>query len=574
MSSELVKMARALLRARRPLLGAAAPQLAVLTTYWVVGAIYTFPLVARLFSAFPGGMDTFGFLWNNWWIYHAVVHLHTKPYFTDYVFAPAQLDLRFHTFGLLYGLLSIPFMPLLGSTGVLNSQSLLTTTLNGYAAFRLTDYVAKDAWVAYVCGLAIAGVPAVNFHLDVGRVSCSALWPAIFALYFGLRVLAEPSAWGGLLWGASVAASLLADQQIAIFCAGWLLVLGVDSIVRRPRDLLSGRFLRSAAIAVIVAGPFAYLLCIRPLAHGAGYTVPGAIEAQNYSVPLWAFAPVWVWRAYGSVLPVGLIAGLAMLRRMSSLWPWVLGSIAFLVLTTGPVLQVGTHGLPMPFAWLRKLPGLSQFRTPYRFQMPAALGLAVTFAIVLSTALGRVQFRVRRAVLAGCALVVAGDLVARRIVTGFSTQSMAREPLYEQIRSDPTDCLVLEIPLGVRTGTDRIGPGELFSYYQPIHRKRMINAMIARVPVDALRYYRESHSLMFLTGEEPPDGDIATDLRRRLEELDVGYVVVHPAMLEPIRLRQILGLLTAVDGLVPMPSDDGVLAFRRTSTAAERHRRD
>lgn len=83
-------------------------------------------------------------------------------------------------------------------------------------------------------------------------------------------------------------------------------------------------------------------------------------------------------------------------------------------------------------------------------------------------------------------------------------------------------------PVGVRTGTDRIGPGEALSFHQPIHRKRLINGSTSRLPLAALEYYRASPSIMFLAGEPPPPGDLAADLQRRLRELRVGYVIVHP----------------------------------------------
>jgi hypothetical protein len=55
----------------------------------------TYPLVRRLGATFQGsGTDVFGFLWNNWWIHHALTHHLAKPYLTTYIFVPFRLDLR------------------------------------------------------------------------------------------------------------------------------------------------------------------------------------------------------------------------------------------------------------------------------------------------------------------------------------------------------------------------------------------------------------------------------------------------------------------------------------------------
>ena len=83
---------------------------AAIVAYLVVGALLTFPLVRDFRVRFPSGpadQDVFLFLWNNWWFQHAVVALHSKPYLTDFIYAPFVTDLRLTSSGLLYGLLSM-----------------------------------------------------------------------------------------------------------------------------------------------------------------------------------------------------------------------------------------------------------------------------------------------------------------------------------------------------------------------------------------------------------------------------------------------------------------------------------
>jgi hypothetical protein len=538
--------------------------LAAFTAYSVVAIVLTFPLVTKFRTHFPGtsnDKDVFGFIWNNWWIYHAIADLHVKPYVTSYIFAPYPLDLRLHTFGLLYGLLSLPLMPLLGPVGVLNSQIVLTVALNGYSSFRLTHYLSGHVGLGFLSGLLIASTPAIDFHLGVGRPSCAALWPAVCVLYFGLRLLETRATTTAGALTASIVATLMADQQVTLFCAFWLLILAGHAAFTRRWALLDRRFLALVAAVVLISSIPAYALYYLPLSHSAGYNVPGAIEAENYSIPPYIFLdPIFMWGIYGIALPLTIVS-LLRIGRWPELWPWAFGTIAFVVLTMGPVLP-GTHVL-LPFSLIRKLPGLSQFRTPYRFQIPAVLGMSVTVGLALSRVVESLEARTARRIIFAVGVFIAADVLAHRLVGGFSIQTMADEPVYTEIAKDPRDCLVLEVPFGVRTGTDRIGPGEALSFYQPTHGTRLINGFAARAPLAALSYYRGSPALMMLANEAPPPGDVESDLRRRLEELRVGYVVVHPQMVGPDRLPQVLDLLSRMGQLSRVPTSGDLIVFRR-----------
>lgn len=538
-----------------------------LAAYLVVALVYTFPLVARLASYVPSppkDQDVFMFLWNNWWIHHAVTELHVKPYLTDFIAAPFTIDLRLGTLGLLYGLVSIPLFSVLGPVMVLNLQVMATATLNGYAAFRLTGYLAKDDRVGFVCGLFVAATPAINFHLGVGRPSCAALWPVILTMYLFLRLLDRPDNRTAISLGISSIAALLADQQAMMFGSFWLLILAIHAAATRRHDVLNRRFLVRLAAVMLVAAVPTYVMYVRPFLRTTGYTVPSPLEAYGYSYPvslLWT--PSMLWRAYGLVLPLALLASLALVRRAPGMAVWAFGAIVFIVLSFGPV-ATGTK-VPLLFSLVRKLPAFAQFRAPYRFQIPAAIGLAAGAAVALSWLLPKLTARSGRLVLIGMAILAAGDLVAFRAAHGFEMQTMARDPVYDLIARDARALLVLEVPVGVRTGTDRIGPGEALSFHQSVHRKRLVNGSTSRLPLAALEYYRSSPAIMFLAGETPPPGDLAADLERRMTELKVGYVVVHPSMLNRERLAAVMELLQGARGLERQEVASSLIVYRRSA---------
>jgi hypothetical protein len=538
--------------------------------------IFTYPIIAEIRTHLANDAkhhDAVCFVWNNWWIHHALVDLHVKPYFTDYLMPPIRLDLRLHPLGLLYGVLSIPLIPLLGPIGVTNVQLLLTPVLNGYAAFLLLRrWFGRDD-VAVLCGAALAVCPAIDFHLVVGRPSCAAIWPLVLSLLFLSRLIEEPRWRHCLALAGALFALLAVDQQMPIF-GGLVLSLYLATVIaKRPRVLLDRRLIGYGMVVLVLIAYPVRILYVRPFLQTPGYTIPHPSEAQSYSVPPWLLVqPAHMWRAYGSLLPLGLLAAIAIIRKERRTALGIICALVCLSLTIGPV--AGDTGIPMTFAALRRLPGLSQFRTPYRFQIPAALSMTLAMAGVLAYLCARLDLRPsslwRRSraqwLMGAMALALMADTIAHRLDDGFPTHRFPDEPIYRTIAETPGDFLVLEIPLGIRSGTDLIGRGDQLMLYQTIHGKRLINGYIGRIPYDTLDYYRRSSAFMFLANEplKPPhvEAQVAADLDARLRSHRVGFIVVHPEMLESDRLGAILSLLARRADLEVVPTGTTTLAFR------------
>jgi hypothetical protein len=536
----------------------------MLAIYVGVAVIYTFPLVTRIASHFPGGAedkDVFPFMWNNWWTYYALAHLHRIPWHTDHIFVPFGIDLRLHTFGLVNALLFAPLIPLFGQVAVLNLQIITTITLNGFATYRLLRYLTGKAAPGLISGLAIASTNAVNFHLMAGRPSCAAIWPLVFVLYCIFRLLDTPTVRRAVVLYVALLAWLAEDQQAVMFGAFWLAVIGVYALTKRLADLRNPRFVLAVASIVLLILPPAYLLYFRPFLATTGYGMPGADEALVYSVRPSSFVdPKGLWQVFGTVLVCGVFLGVILVRRSPEIWPWLFGVFLFLVLEMGPVMA-GTR-IPLLFSLVRRLPGLAQFRTPYRFQIPAAIGMSVLLGLALSAVSDRLGGARTKQFVGAIVLLLVADLVVHRAVGHFSTQTMPRPSIYRQIAQDPRLCTLLEVPFGVRTGSDSIGNAEELTYYQPIHKKRILTGYVTRAPVAAFEYYRRSPSLMLLANETPPPGDSLTDLIQRVRDLDIGYVVIHPDKFPPARLSTIVDLVSRVPDLTRMASDSDVIAFR------------
>ncbi|MDX1665001.1 MAG: hypothetical protein R3272_14515 [Candidatus Promineifilaceae bacterium] len=226
---------------------------------------------------------------------------------------------------------------------------------------------------------------------------------------------------------------------------------------------------------------------------------------------------------------------------------WLVAAALFLLLSLGIVFQ--PTDIPLPFAALRRLPGMGQFRTPYRFVIPATVGLSL--AVGAAATYWRARLRPSPAqigVVLG--LFIALAVVDSRSVAPFALQRYPEARIYEEIGAREGDFLVLQVPVGLRSGTQRFGNGDPLQYYQTVYEKRAINAMVARIPRRWFDTYQRSPAFRFLGGEAIGEMEpVERDLNERLQAFNVGFIVVHRTMLPTERLQAIEALLDQQPGL-------------------------
>lgn len=211
-------------------------------------------------------------------------------------------------------------------------------------------------------------------------------------------------------------------------------------------------------------------------------------------------------------------------------WWWITAGFALLAL--GPFVYfagTNTH-IPGPWALLRYVTPMSLARTPTRFAIVAALGLAIMLAGALA-ALGERWPQRRRAIVAVVAVLLAIELwPAPRTL-----YSAEISPLYATIAQDPRDVRVLSLPFGVRDGTSSIGnfrPRSQFN--QTVHQKRLIGGYLSRISSRRVERMRKEHPtlavLMKMSEPQPlTAADEATLLARGatfVAGTRLGYVVI------------------------------------------------
>jgi hypothetical protein len=235
-----------------------------------------------------------------------------------------------------------------------------------------------------------------------------------------------------------------------------------------------------------------------------------------------------------SLVALGVVA-IAVWRaafRPRAGWIWL--TTGFALVSLGPFLYVGGVNtmIPLPWALLRYVPIIGATRSPARFAVGAALGLAVLFAGALA-ALGQRYPDRRRYITA-----VAGALLLVELFPAPRMLYSAEIPaFYRAIAADPRPVRIVELPFGVRDGVSSAGNfSARYQYYQTLHGKKLMGGYLSRISKKRLGDMRAQptlDALLTLSEGQALAPDHAARIRERapgfLRRANVGYVVIDQA---------------------------------------------
>ena len=248
-------------------------------------------------------------------------------------------------------------------------------------------------------------------------------------------------------------------------------------------------------------------------------------------------------------------------------WIWLTAGFAALAL--GPfvyIAGINTY-VPGPWALLRYVPLIGAARTPTRFAVVAALGLAVLFAGALA-ALGR-KYPQRRSLVAAA---IGGVLLFELMPAPRTLYSAEIPALYRTIAADPRPVRIMELPFGVRDGLSSAGNfSSHYQYYQTLHGKRLMGGYLSRISKKRLEEVRSQPTLDALLtlsegGQLSPDHEARIKARAPifLARSNLGYVVINH-VLAPKRL---VDFVTEAWGLQEVERDGARVLYRPTVVPA------
>jgi hypothetical protein len=534
--------------------------LAVLLTSALAWSV---PLLPRLHTHMPGAatdIDVATMVWNVGFVPRAIESGASLLY-SDAVLMPFGADLRAHTYGVFPALLVSPIAAAFDALTAFNVMLLLTIVLNGWIAYALFRQIGAGAAAATVAAGALMLSGPILDQMRVGRPIFAAIWITCAALIAAHRLLARPTLGPVLLLGAALLAAAFTDLQMLLFTALWLVGLAIWFFARE-RDLDASRLLAFGMAGVLAAVPFLTILYPAFSADALPIATPGYQEAVRYSYRWWDyFVPSVLPHAIGGYeLALAALAGVFLQRRDARLRFWLAGALVLFMLALGPELKF--TGMPMPFAIFAWWEPLQQFRTPSRLTIPAAIGLAAVLALVADRWFS--TWRPQTVMwIAGIALVLRVALAS--IQHPLATQAYPVFDAYRQIAASGEAGSIVEVPFGVRSGLDRIGNGgEALQFYQHIHRRPIMNAMVARLPGEVFAFYRRHPSLLVLAGERTAaaDHEIATDFDNVLDLIGAAFVVIHRDMMSPDQLAAVDDLVGSNATLVPWITETNLRVLR------------
>lgn len=469
---------------RRPV----AVHLAVLIGFIAAGVAVTWPLATDLTGRLPASRDSGSYVWGFWWVAHQVEHL-GNPWFTRFMAAPTGTQLGLHALMPLPSLLMVPVTIVFGPSA---SYNLLCITLPGLLAYAM--YRVARLWLPSQAGAIAAGaffgLSAMLtwrawYHLNL---AAGVLFFPL-ALEAAVRLRRRPGWRQALVLGLVVGGALLTDQEMAVLVIILTSAALLPWLLRRPAVAK----LWPAALAALVAGLFAspQIIAVMQQTRSGGATSPLRPLATSYVVSgvhlndMFAVSPEVTRlgfnglgiiyhgptgdgiQTFGLALTVFAVLGLVLAWRRRGVWLLALLWLGCSALALGSVLKIGTHifipaaqaldgqrvSAVMPFTWFVRLPLLSGFREASRIMM---LGI-MPASLLAGAAVDWLRYHAPQAivVVAALGLLEAGWSGNASI----GTMPTALPALDRPIAADHSDSIVVDIPYGIRGGTNFAGSG-------------------------------------------------------------------------------------------------------------------
>ena len=596
-----------------------AVHLAILLGYIAAGIAVTWPRATYLHGRLPNTTDQASYVWDMWWMARQVMHA-ANPFTTHQIIAPVGAPLAYHALMPLIGLL---MLPLTLTAGPVFAANLLSVTLPGLLCYAM--YRAARLWLPVTGALASGALFGLSsmltwrtwFHLNI---AFGVLFVPI-ALEAAVRLRRNPRVRCAVALGLVLGLCLLVDSEGAILAgiaAAVVLVPWLAAVLAS-----AARTASTASLAKTLRGltrPLAARLWLLILAGMAGLVAASpqlaAMATQTAALATNPHKLAWSYGAYGVALPqlfapsprvaaFGLhglgaifyhgittegmptfgvtLTALALLGavatwRQRRTWIWLALWAAGALLALGPVLYLGArphaplpihdHGHAMsgllPYTWFVRIPGMSGFREANRFT-PLAL---IPAALLAGSAVAWIKTKLPVALILAAALTIPelGWSVANP-PTAMPANIPAVAPnglpaVDRAIAADHSGSLVVDVPLGFRSGAGSLGlgfPPEALVLATFDDHPRAVGK-VARLPPQTLQAVgRHSFYVDLMRLEKGQQVDPATipaalaDAR----QMHVGWVLVW----QPVTPR--LAEFLRQTGMRPDYRADGVSVYRR-----------
>jgi hypothetical protein len=463
--------------------------------------LFSYPVPFHLSDRLIGsGMDAWQFPWNNF-VFRQQMLRGGDPYYTDFIYAPVGTSLSLHSyteFNSVIGLLLSPFFNDIAQT---NLAIMLSTFLTAFGTWLLVRDLTNNSVAALFAAIAFAFCPFRMVRM-AGHVNFAITQWIPLALWSFFRLVNTAKLRYAAALGVFFALAHFSNQYYSVYLIlilGILLLTGTWVFPEWRKMIL----LRNVSLAALVA-----ICCLTPVLiryykdhrsgnlrsmEGEGLARKTAVSLDDYVnigvMNPWIAKrlPKQVLRDRYAKLAAGLVAlftGLAGLilairNRQKLLLLNAFIGFFFMLLSFGPGIRVGALELVLPYSLLMKIPLVSHVRVPTRFSIIVTLSIAVLAAYTIVIALRNNSRK-------GKALV--GILFVLLLV------ELSPIPVYTQslISSDTLHLIGQNVGSSLLTLPYRFdGMASREIAYQIVHRQKLLNGRISRIPYKQTRFFSE-----------------------------------------------------------------------------------
>jgi hypothetical protein len=557
--------------------------------------LYPFSVLNMGTQLIGDGGDGYQSLWNLWWVKQSALALH-NPFQTNLLFYPTGADLYAHSLSPAAGFLTIPFQAVAGVVFSYNLIVIASFVLAGSGMYRLARHITVDKRASFFAGLVFA-FSSYHFARAFEHLSLVSIEWIPFYVLFLLKMRTEKSlrnvAWAAVFLSLT---ALMADLQYVAFLGLFTLFYVLYVFVWDRR--MVGRFLlRLGAMFAVFA--VVLLLVFSPLIFGLisgkyAYASASPQDSVAFSADLLSFftpsplnfiggpaSGVVASFATSAMHPIEGITYLGFtvlalatfavfkLRRASC--PWLLGSLAFLVLALGPVLHVAGASVFSSFRVNVPLPEqllyyvLPVFRAPARMVVMATLCLAVVSALSLKR-LNTWTTTLKNGKKIGLIFIVAlsAAFLAECSMVPFPVvQDNSVPQFYSDLANVSGDFCVLDLPQDYASNN-------LYMYYATVSGKALVSGSISRPSPEnvllpqAIPVIGQTASDLTGVGLTAPTNILTQDLNQTnlnaFEFFKIRYVILHKNLMDRVDFEIMKTYLAGLAG-APVYEDEKIAAF-------------
>lgn len=462
---------------------------AVLLLYTVLTVAMTYPAVLFLRTKVLGGPeDNFHFLWELWYVAHAIFDLHKSPFFDPDVFVPFGFSLiRNQDLSPGTVLLFSPLTHFFGEVFTYNFLVLASFPLTAFGTYLFARQLWSKRRAALLAGI-IVGFCPYRFAHAAGHLSIvSTQWIPFFFLYLE-RLISRPrlknAVLTGVFFGLSAWTTWYYFFMLPIAAIAYVAFRVNWKLPAAELWQLLKLGLAAAGVALIFVLPF--LIPYYLATHGGVVDYRGAGESQafaaalaDYIIPatnhfwwgpavdrLWRQGPNGLWQSewqlyLGAIALVLAAAGVFHPRHrvVAALIAMALVCLIFslgpgLYLTHPPTLNGNTNDVPlspiaMPGRFLRQLAGFNNLRGWSRLGFFVELSVGVLAAAGLIRVLDwmRERFQLSTAVQTGVAAIAIAAVIFELFPKAAGMTIVAPRAVDQWLSEQPGDFAFIEYPI-------------------------------------------------------------------------------------------------------------------------------